>query len=115
MLFFSPDQKVIASKTFGSGGSHSFSLHTQKLTSNQQKEPFRRVLKKRCSEYMPQICRKALMPKCDLNKVAKQSNFFEIALRHGCHPVILLHIFRTPFLKNTSGRLPLDNTLMSIA
>ena len=35
-------------------------------------------------------------------------NFFEIALRHGCSPVNLLHIFRTPFLKNTSGRLLLN-------
>ena len=32
-------------------------------------------------------------------------NFIEIALRQGCSPVNLLHIFRTPFLKNTSGRL----------
>ena len=32
-------------------------------------------------------------------------SFIEIALRHGCSPVNLLHIFRTPFLKNTSGRL----------
>ena len=32
-----------------------------------------------------------------------QSNFIEIALRHGCSPENLLHIFRTPFLKNTSG------------
>ena len=30
-----------------------------------------------------------------------QSNFIEIALRHGCSPVNLLHIFRTSFLKNT--------------
>ena len=29
-------------------------------------------------------------------------SFIEIALRHGCSPVILLHIFRTLFLKNTS-------------
>ena len=36
-------------------------------------------------------------------------NFIEIALRHGCSPVNLLHIFRTPFLKNTSGRLHLVN------
>ena len=43
------------------------------------------------------------MPKCDFNKVA--FNFVEITLRHGCSPVNLLHIFRTPFLKNTSGRL----------
>ena len=27
------------------------------------------------------------------------SNFIEIALRHGCSPVNLLNIFRTPFLK----------------
>ena len=32
-------------------------------------------------------------------------SFIEIGLRHGCSPVNLLHIFRTPFLKNTSGRL----------
>ena len=29
-------------------------------------------------------------------------NFIEIALRHGCSPANLLHIFRTPFPKNTS-------------
>ena len=32
-------------------------------------------------------------------------NFIEIALRHGCSPVNLLHIFRTPFPRNTSGWL----------
>ena len=26
-----------------------------------------------------------------------QSNFIEITLRHGCSPVNLLHIFKTPF------------------
>ena len=31
-----------------------------------------------------------------------QSNFTEITLRHGCSPINLLHIFRTPFPKNTS-------------
>ena len=34
-----------------------------------------------------------------------QSNFIEIILRHGCSPVNLFHIFRTPFLKNTSEGL----------
>ena len=34
-----------------------------------------------------------------------QDNFVEIALRHGCSPVNLLHIFRTPFPRNTSGWL----------
>ena len=38
------------------------------------------------------------MPKSDFNKV-------EIILRHGRTPVNLLHIFRTPFPKNTSERL----------
>ena len=32
-------------------------------------------------------------------------NFIEITLRHGCSPVNLLHIFRTPFSKNASGEL----------
>ena len=31
-----------------------------------------------------------------------QSNFIEIALRHECSPVNLLHMFRTPFQQNTS-------------
>ena len=30
-----------------------------------------------------------------------QSNFIEITLQHECSPVKLLHIFRTPFPKNT--------------
>ena len=30
-----------------------------------------------------------------------QSNFIEIVHWHGCSPVNMLHIFRTPFLKNT--------------
>ena len=36
------------------------------------------------------------MPKCDFNKVAKQLGF---------SPVNLLHIFRTPFPRNSSGWL----------
>ena len=32
-------------------------------------------------------------------------NFIEITLRHGFSPVNLLHIFRKPFPKNTSGGL----------
>ena len=43
-----------------------------------------------------------------------QSNFTEIALRHGCSPVNLLHIFRTTFLKNTSGWLLLKATIVKI-
>ena len=46
------------------------------------------------------------MPNSDLNKVA--SNFIEITLRDKCSPVNLLHIFKTPFSKNTFGGLRLS-------
>ena len=36
-------------------------------------------------------------------------NFIEITFRHGCTPVNLLHAFRAPFSKNTSGRLLLNS------
>ena len=41
-------------------------------------------------------------------EVRFQTNFIEIALRHGCSPVNLLHNFRTPFPKNTSEGLRLS-------
>ena len=69
-------------------------------------QPSRYVLRKNCSENMQQIYRRTPIPKCDFNKVA--SNFIETALRDGCSPVNLLHIFRTPFPKNTSGGLLLN-------
>ena len=65
-----------------------------------QKQSSRGVLEKRCSENLQQTYWRTLMPKCDLNKVA-----FQITLRYGCSAANLLHIFRTPFLQNTSGRL----------
>ena len=71
-----------------------------------QKQSSIGVLRKRCSENMKPIYRRTPMPKCDFSKVA--SNFIEITLLHGCSPVNLLHIFITPFPKNTSGRLLLE-------
>ena len=68
--------------------------------SDEQEQPSRGVLRKWCSENMQQIYRRTPMPKCDFNKVALQ---LEITLRHECSPVNLLHISRTPFLKNTYG------------
>ena len=63
---------------------------------------------KRFSENMQQTYRRTLMPKCGFNRVALQlCNFIEIALRHGCSPINLLHIFRTPFPRNSSRWLPL--------
>ena len=43
------------------------------------------------------------MPKSDFIKL--QNNFIELAIGHGCSPINLLHIFRTPFDKNNSGGL----------
>ena len=65
-----------------------------------QKQPSRGILRKRCSENILQMYRKKPMPKCEV-----LCNFIEITIRHGYSPVNLLHIFRTPFLKNTSGWL----------
>ena len=59
-----------------------------------QKEPPRGVLSKICSENMQHIYGRTPTPKC-----------FAIILRHGCSPVNLLHIFRTPFTTNISGWL----------
>ena len=39
-------------------------------------------------------------------------NFIKITLRHGCFPVNLLHIFRTPFHKNTFGWLLLKRGII---
>ena len=62
-----------------------------------QKQSPRGVLRKSCFENLQQIYRRTTMPKCDFN-----CNFIEITLQHGCSPVNLQHIFRTPFTKNTS-------------
>ena len=88
-----------------------------------QKQPSTGILRKRSSENMQQIYRRTPAPKCDFNKVALQlywnrtlakllCNFIEIALRHGCSLVNLLHIFRTTFPRNTSGWLLLCNLLL---
>ena len=68
-----------------------------------QKQPLGGVTKKRCSE----IC--SIFPgehPCrSVISITLLCNFIEITLRHGCSPVNLLHIFRTPFRMNTSRRL----------
>ena len=68
------------------------------LATHIQKQPPIGVPRKSYSENMQQSYRRKSMPKCDFNKVAK----------HGYSPVNLLHIFRTSFPKNTSGRLLLN-------
>ena len=73
---------------------------TASLSISIQKQPFRGVLKNRCS----QICSKFTgeHPCRSVISMKLQSNFIEITLRHGCSPINLLHFFRTPFYKNTS-------------
>ena len=49
-----------------------------------------------CSKYTGEHpCRSVI-------SIKLQSSIIEITRRHGCSPVKLLHIFRTPFPKNTS-------------
>ena len=42
--------------------------------------------------------------------INQEQLYIETALRHGCSPVNLMHIFRTPFPKNTSEWLLLINS-----
>ena len=59
---------------------------------------------KLCSKFTGEhLCRSAI-------SIKLLCNFIEIALRHGCSTVNLLHIFRTRSLKNTSGWLLLNVT-----
>ena len=46
--------------------------------------------------------------------IKKLCSFIEITLRHGYSPVNLLHIFRTPFPKNTHGGLLLSVVLVAL-
>ena len=58
----------------------------------------------RCSwKGVLKICSKCTEEHLIRNTISR--NFIKIALRHGCSPVKLLYIFRTPFPKNTSGSL----------
>ena len=58
-----------------------------------------RSVLKICSKFTrEQPCRNAI-------SIKLQRNFIETALRYGCFPVNLQHIFRTPFPKTTSGGL----------
>ena len=54
------------------------------------------------------------MPTCDFKKVALLCDFIEITLPHGCSSVNLLHIFRTPFLSNTSRWLLPDLLVVNL-
>ena len=58
-----------------------------------------KVVLKICSKFSGEHpCRSVI-------SIKLQNNFIGIALRHGCSPVNLLNIFRTPFYKNRSEGL----------
>ena len=77
-----------------------------------QKQPLRGVIENRCSENMQQFTGE--YPCLSAISIKLQRNFIEIALWHGCSPVNLLHIFRTPFPKNTPGWLFLKENMSFI-
>ena len=60
------------------------------------------------------ICNKSTKEHPCRSEISKKllCKFLEIALRHGCSPVTLLHILRAPFLKNTSGWLLLKSIMV---
>ena len=79
----------------------------ERVRTNQSPEAaIKSVLRKMC----PEICRKITSehPCGSVISIKLLWDFIEITLLHGCSPVNLLHSFRTPFLKNTYGRLLLS-------
>ena len=78
---------------------NNFKSHFVQLRSSSQEVFLGKVVLKVCSKCTGEHpCRSAI-------SIKLLCNFIEITFRHGCSPVNLLHIFRTPFLKNTSGWL----------
>ena len=61
----------------------------------------------KCSKNMQQIYRWK-NPCRSVVSMKLLCNFIETTFRHGCSPVNLLHIFRTPFLKNLLDLMSLD-------
>ena len=70
---------------------------------NLEKQPFRGVFIKRCSENIQQFYKRTLCRSAISIKLLY--NFIEIALRHERSPVNLLPILRTPFPKKASEGL----------
>ena len=79
-----------------------FHFMSKPVNDEEQKQPLRGAHIKRCSKKTQQNYRRTPMTKSDFNKIAR---FIEIAIRHMCSLVNLMHIFRILFSKNTSGLL----------
>ena len=54
-------------------------------------------------------------PSRSVISIKLQRNFVKITLQHGCSLVNLLHVFRTPFHKNISGRLLLQYVSLNVS
>ena len=67
-------------------------VNEQTAEAAQQKCSLGKGVLKICSTHMPNVI-----------SIKMLSNVIEITLPYGCSPVKLLHIFKTPFPKNTSG------------
>ena len=84
------------------------------VTDHLQKQPSRGVLKKKCSENVPQIYRRIPKPKCNFNNVTKQldSKFNEMSLqnRWWCERVFTLQM-KIVLLKFWLQHLPLVGVL----
>ena len=66
---------------------------------------------------VPEICSKFTgeHPCRSVISIKLQTNFIKITLWHGCSPLNLLYIFRTPFPRNTSGWLLLITCFANVA
>ena len=71
---------------------------------SKQKQPYKGVLRKRCSENMQQIYRRTPIPKCDFNKVALQ--LYRNGTSAWCSCKFAAY-FQNTFPKNTSRGLHL--------
>ena len=75
----------------------------KKIRSSRPEVFLRKGVLKICSKFTGEY------PCWSVISIILQNNFIEIALCHGCSPVNLLHILRTPFPRNTSGWLLLKD------
>ena len=74
---------------------YGYSLPALRLRSSRSEVFLGKAVLKICSKFTGEH------PYRSVISIKLQSNFTEIALRHGCSPVNLLHIFITPFPMNT--------------
>ena len=73
-----------------------------------RKQLDRRIIRKNYKSSRPEVLRKGVLKIWTKLTGTLLCNFIEVALRHGCSPVNLLHFFGTPSPRNTSEWLLLS-------